>query len=63
MPGRKTIPEQIAADKTPYYRALEAADEVWADKKIDLSVLESLLGDLLAIQLASVHEEATGTRR
>lgn len=62
LPGRKTIPEQIAADKTPYYRALEAADEVWSKKKIDLSALEDLLGDLLAIQLASVHEEATGTK-
>jgi Fic family protein len=27
LPGLKTIPDQIAADKAPYYKALEAADE------------------------------------
>ena len=26
LPGRLTIPEQIEQDRTPYYRALEAAD-------------------------------------
>ena len=62
LPGKNTIPEQIASDKTPYYKALEAADQEWAAKRIDLSVLEKLLGDLLAIQLASVHDQATGTR-
>lgn len=60
LPGKKTIPEQIAGDKTPYYKALEAADEIWTEKTIDLSVLEKLLGDLLANQLASVHDQATG---
>jgi Fic family protein len=60
LPGKNTIPEQIAADKTPYYKALEAADEEWAEKKVDLSVLEKLLADLLANQLVSVHDEATG---
>jgi hypothetical protein len=44
----------------PYYRALEAADTEWKAGKLDLSDLERLLGDLLAIQLASVHEQATG---
>jgi Fic family protein len=29
LPGRKTIPDQIAADKTPYYKALEAAERAW----------------------------------
>jgi hypothetical protein len=60
LPGKKTIPEQIASDKTPYYKALEAADKEWVAKKIDLSVLERFLGDLLANQLASVHDQATG---
>lgn len=59
-PGTNTIPEQISKDKTPYYKALEAADKEWAEKKIDLSVLEKLLGDLLANQLVSVHDQATG---
>jgi hypothetical protein len=58
--GRKTIPEQIASDKSPYYRALEAADKEWEENKLDLSVLEKLLSDLLANQLASVHEQAVG---
>jgi Fic family protein len=26
LPGKLTIPEQIEQDKTPYYRALEAAE-------------------------------------
>jgi Fic family protein len=63
LPGKSTIPEQIAADKTPYYKALEAADKEWADKKVDLSFLEKLLADLLANQLVSVHDEATGEKR
>jgi Fic family protein len=63
VPGRKTIPEQIASDKAPYYKALEAADEEWEAKKLDLSVLERLISDLLANQLASIHEQATGGTR
>ena len=60
VPGKKTIPEQIASDKMPYYRALEAADTEWKAGKLNLSELERLLGDLLAIQLASIHEQAMG---
>jgi Fic family protein len=63
LPGKNTIPEQIAADKSPYYKALEAADAEWAGKKVDLSVLEKLLADLLANQLVSVHDQATGGSR
>jgi hypothetical protein len=59
---KKSRLEQIAADKTPYYKALEAADGEWAEKKVDLSVLEKLLAELLANQLVSVHDEATGGR-
>jgi len=63
LPGKNTIPEQIAADKTPYYKALEAADQEWEKEKIDLSVLEKLLAELLANQLVSVHDEARGGSR
>src|SRR6202051_1248983 len=35
LPGKNTIPEQIAADKTPYYKALEAADQEWARETLD----------------------------
>jgi len=63
LPGANTIPDQISRDKTPYYKALEAADKAWSDKRIDLSVLEEYLAGLLAAQLMSVHDEATGAKR
>jgi len=53
LPGTKTIPELIAADKVPYYSALEAADAG------DLAILEKLLAALLARQLYDVHRIAT----
>jgi len=60
LPGANTVPDQISKDKNPYYRALESADAAWVQKKIDLSVLEEYLAGLLAKQLVSVHEQATG---
>jgi hypothetical protein len=57
------IPDQISRDKTLYYKALECADKAWANKQIDLSVLEDYLAGLLANQLVSVHEQATGSKR
>jgi Fic family protein len=60
LPGKKTIPEQIANNKSPYYRALEAADEEWAKGRLDLSELENLLSAALATQLADYHRTATG---
>ena len=62
LPGTRTIPEHIAADKAPYYKALEAADESWAKKQLDVSQLEGLLEDVLAKQLLEVHEKATGKK-
>src|SRR5215471_7933306 len=62
LPGTNTIPEQIAKDKTPYYKALEAADEAWSKTKVDLSQLEELLSALLANQLVGVHLQATGKK-
>jgi len=58
LPGRLTIPEQIEADKTPYYRALEAADLAWADGKIDVSKMKELLSAMLATQLVGVHGDS-----
>lgn len=60
LPGKKTIPEQISNNKSPYYAALEAADKEWADGKLDLSELEQLLSAALAAQLADYHRSATG---
>jgi Fic family protein len=58
MPGRLTIPEQIEQDRTPYYRALEAADMAWAEGRIDLTAMKQLLASMLAKQLYAIHEEA-----
>lgn len=59
--GTRTIPDLISENKQPYYDALEAADERWASQqKIDLSELEEVLGGLLAEQLVSALEQASG---
>lgn len=59
LPGKRTIPDQIAEDRTPYYKALEAADAAWrAGERIDLSAMEDLLSDMLAEQLLAVHQDA-----
>jgi len=58
LPGRETVPEQIAADRTPYYDAPEAADEPWKNGELDLSALESLLDQCLARQLVSAYKDA-----
>jgi Fic family protein len=59
LPGRKTIPEQIAENKTPYYEALEKADEAWAGGNLDLSAMVDLLEGYLAAQLKSVFDQAS----
>ncbi len=58
LPGLETIPEQIAANKTPYYDALEAADRHWKDDVLDLGDMEALLDTCLAKQLVSAYEDA-----
>jgi Fic family protein len=58
LPGKLTIPEQISLDKTPYYKALEAADVAWGEGRINLSAMKELLGSTLAAQLVAVHEES-----
>jgi Fic family protein len=60
LPGTPTIPEQIASDKAPYYRALEQADQALASGKVDVSALENLLSDMLAQQLLNAVKEAAG---
>ncbi|MEO8659833.1 MAG: Fic family protein [Bryobacteraceae bacterium] len=54
LPGTNTIPEQIVANRQPYYAALDAADAAWTEGRIELSVMEVLLGNMLAVQLSSV---------
>jgi Fic family protein len=63
LPGVPTIPDQIATDKTPYYRALETADSAWkATQEVNVSQLESMLEGMLAKQLvAAVSSAAAAT--
>jgi Fic family protein len=59
LPGSPTVPDQIAGDKTPYYKALEAADMAWLEKSaVDVSELEAMLNAMLAKQLLSVFPSA-----
>jgi Fic family protein len=58
IPGKNTIPDQIAANKTPYYKALEAADNAWEQGRIDLSEMKELLDAMLAKQLLEILTES-----
>lgn len=58
LPGAPTIPDQIAADKTPYYTALEGADDSWKRGIVAVADMEAMLENMLAIQLLKATEEA-----
>jgi Fic family protein len=58
LPGRKTLPEQIAENKAPYYDALEKADEAWNSNMIDTSAMQALLESYLAVQLKEAFDAA-----
>ncbi|MDF1736543.1 MAG: Fic family protein [Minwuia sp.] len=61
LPGRITIPDQIADNKDPYYDGLEQADKGLAETGTpDLSVLEDYLSGLLAHQLVEATRLAGG---
>lgn len=60
IPGTPTIPESIVSEREPYYQALQSADAAWAKGCIDLAAMETLVGNLLATQLLSIHIQATG---
>ena len=60
LPGAPTIPEQIAGDKAPYYKALEMADLALKTDKIDVSALEGMLEGMLAKQLLNAAKQASG---
>jgi Fic family protein len=64
LPGAPTIPEQIQGDRSGYFKALEDADEAWLkDEEVDVSSMEKLLTGMLAKQLISVIEGASGTKK
>jgi len=58
LPGKRTIPDQIAENKTPYYKALEAADIAWRNGNIDLKEMKNLLSSMLAKQLVAIHGDS-----
>ncbi len=60
LPGDKTIPELIVEDRAPYFAALRAADAAWQNGVLNVSEMEQLISDLLAIQLVELHKMATG---
>lgn len=51
LPGKKIVPERIRDDRQPYYKALRAADEKWAEGHFDVSELALYLRGLLKAQL------------
>ena len=61
LPGEKTIPDLIVADRNPYYEALRRADQAWEEKSLDVSQMEQMMSSLLAAQLVALHQKATGT--
>lgn len=62
LPGHPTIPEQIVSNRDPYFAALDAADAALRDRQVvDVSHMEMLLGGMLAEQLKSAYEIASGT--
>jgi len=57
LPGPLTIPEQIMRNRSGYYDALDLADMANREGRLDLSMMESLLKQLMARQLLS-HPDA-----
>jgi Fic family protein len=51
LPGRRTVPERIRDDRSPYYAALRAADVAWDQGNLDCSQLEAYLAGLLEAQM------------
>ncbi len=60
LPGTPTISDQIVDNRKPYFDALDAADEAYREGKVDVSKMETLLGSLLANQLANFYRAAGG---
>jgi hypothetical protein len=60
LPGSPSIPQQIQNDRSSYFKALEEADAAWQEEKLDVSVMETALRQMLATQLLSVIEQADG---
>ncbi len=57
--GTNTIPEQIVANREPYYKALDQADAEWSNGNVDVGTMEKLIEEMLAVQLSSVLDAAS----
>ncbi len=53
LPGLRTVPDLIVADKGPYYHALDDADAAWRTGRLDIATMEQLLARHLTTQLES----------
>jgi Fic family protein len=62
LPGHPTIPEQIVSNRDPYFEALDAADLAYRNGAVDVSKMEDLLAAMLAEQLKSAYEAASGSK-
>jgi len=66
MAGSETIPEQIVSNRTPYYDALESADQTYRSEGALTSrtvlAMEGLMKAMLAKQLRSAFDTAAGER-
>jgi Fic family protein len=61
--GRNTVPEQIAANKKPYYDALEKCDAAWSKEgQVSVGALEELLESLFARQLLTILNDARSNK-
>lgn len=64
LAGTETIPEQIISDRTPYYEALEAADNRFTQDDVlnqnTVAEMEDLMRGMLAKQLRGAFDAANG---
>jgi Fic family protein len=61
LPGTPTLPDLIVDHRSEYEDALDAADEAYKARKIDVSKMEELISSLLATQLTNVYQLAGGS--
>lgn len=52
LPGTPTIPDQIVDNRKPYFEALDAADAAWVEGRLDIAMMEDLIGRMLTHQLS-----------
>ena len=60
--GTPTFVDQISADKSPYYEALDLADAASREARLDVSAMEALISQLLAKQLLQIVSDAGAGR-